>query len=68
MCWNDHEANIIISVLREEGISEKDVIAHCKQELAGYKVPKKVVFWDELPKTPVGKVLRKEVRTAATGG
>jgi len=55
-------------VLREEGISEKDVIAHCKQELAGYKVPKKVVFWDELPKTPVGKVLRKEVRAAATGG
>lgn len=51
-------------VLREEGISEKDVIAHCKQELAAYKVPKKVVFWSELPKTPVGKVLRKEVRAA----
>ncbi|MCH8532529.1 MAG: AMP-binding protein [Saccharospirillum sp.] len=51
-------------VLREEGVTEKDVIAHCKQELAAYKVPKKVVFWSELPKTPVGKVLRKEVRAA----
>ncbi len=49
-------------VLREEGLTEKDVIAHCKRELAAYKVPKKVVFWRELPKTPVGKVLRKEVR------
>ncbi|MHA7880814.1 MAG: AMP-binding protein [Saccharospirillum sp.] len=51
-------------VLREDGLTEKDVIAHCKQELAAYKVPKKVVFWRELPKTPVGKVLRKEVRAA----
>lgn len=51
-------------VLREEGITERDIIAHCKQELAAYKVPRKVVFWDELPKTPVGKVLRKEVRAA----
>lgn len=51
-------------VLREEGITGKDVIAHCKQELAAYKVPRKVVFWTELPKTPVGKVLRKEVRAA----
>ncbi|MBZ0330819.1 AMP-binding protein [Halomonas sp. ANAO-440] len=53
-------------VLREEGITEKDVIAHCKQELAAYKVPRKVVFWGELPKTPVGKVLRKEVRATVT--
>ncbi|MFC3853815.1 AMP-binding protein [Salinispirillum marinum] len=52
-------------VLREEGLTAQDIIAHCKTELAAYKVPKKVVFWDELPKTPVGKVLRKEVRAAA---
>lgn len=53
-------------VLREPGITEKDIIAHCKKELTGYKVPRKVVFWDELPKTPVGKVLRKEVRATVT--
>lgn len=54
-------------VLREQGLSAKDVIRHCKTELAAYKVPKKVVFWDELPKTPVGKVLRKEVRAIVQG-
>ncbi|NDL70891.1 AMP-binding protein [Vreelandella alkaliphila] len=49
-------------VLREQGLTAQDIIQHCKTELASYKAPKKVVFWDELPKTPVGKVLRKEVR------
>ncbi|MCH8551617.1 MAG: AMP-binding protein [Natronospirillum sp.] len=49
-------------VLREEGLSAQDVIAHCRKELAAYKVPKKVEFRDDLPKTPVGKVLRKELR------
>lgn len=49
-------------VLREEGLTAQDVIKHCKRELAAYKTPRKVVFWEELPKTPVGKVLRKEVR------
>lgn len=58
------EAVAAYVVLRDQGITEKDIIAHCKKELAAYKVPKKVVFWDELPKTPVGKVLRKEVRAA----
>jgi len=53
-------------VLREAGITERDIIAHCKTELTGYKVPRKIIFWDELPKTPVGKVLRKEVRAAVT--
>jgi long-chain acyl-CoA synthetase len=41
-----------------------DVIAHCKQHLAAYKVPKLVVVRDELPKSPIGKVLRKDLRKA----
>ena len=41
-----------------------DVIAHCKQHLGAYKVPKLVVVRDELPKSPVGKVLRKDLRRA----
>ncbi|MEX0584522.1 MAG: AMP-binding protein [Natronospirillum sp.] len=49
-------------VLREDGITAKDIIAHCKKELAAYKAPKTVEFRDDLPKTPVGKVLRKELR------
>jgi long-chain acyl-CoA synthetase len=54
-------------VLREQGLDEASLRKHCKNELAAYKVPKKVVFVDELPKTPVGKVLRKDVRAMALG-
>lgn len=49
-------------VLRDEGVTAQDIIAHCKKELTAYKVPKTIEFRDDLPKTPVGKVLRKELR------
>jgi long-chain acyl-CoA synthetase len=45
-------------------LTPADVIAHCKQHLAAYKVPKLVVVRDELPKSPIGKVLRKDLRKA----
>ncbi len=44
-------------------VSEADVIAHCRKELAGYKVPKQIVFVDALPTSTVGKILRRELRT-----
>jgi long-chain acyl-CoA synthetase len=43
-------------------LTEDDVIAHCRRELAAYKVPKEVRFLDTLPKSNVGKVLRKDLR------
>jgi long-chain acyl-CoA synthetase len=43
-------------------LSEADVIAHCRRELAAYKVPKEVCFLDALPKSNVGKILRKDLR------
>ncbi len=43
----------------------EDVVAHCKQQLTAYKVPRQVVVRDELPKSPVGKVLRKDLRAEA---
>ncbi|MEX0870449.1 MAG: AMP-binding protein [Aquisalimonadaceae bacterium] len=49
-------------VKRDDSLTEEQVRAHCRKELAAYKVPKRVIFRDELPKTPVGKVLRKELR------
>jgi len=45
-----------------ESITEKEIIQFCKENLAGYKVPKKVVVLDELPKNPTGKVLKKDIR------
>jgi long-chain acyl-CoA synthetase len=43
-------------------LSETDVIAHCRQQLTAYKVPKTVRFVDALPKSNVGKILRKDLR------
>ena len=45
-----------------ETLSEADVIAHCKINLTGYKVPRLVEFRDELPKSNVGKILHKDLR------
>jgi fatty-acyl-CoA synthase len=43
-------------------VTEEEIIQHCKSQLAGYKVPKKVLFLDELPKNPSGKILKRELR------
>lgn len=49
-------------VKKDPALTDKDVIAHCKEHLTGYKVPKIVEFKDELPKSNVGKILRRELR------
>jgi long-chain acyl-CoA synthetase len=43
-------------------LTEENLIAHCRRELAAYKVPKEVHFLDALPKSNVGKILRKDLR------
>jgi long-chain acyl-CoA synthetase len=40
----------------------EQVIAHCREDLAAYKVPTAIEFVDELPKSPIGKILRRELR------
>jgi fatty-acyl-CoA synthase len=45
-----------------ETITEEEIIEHCKKELAMFKVPKGVVFVDALPKTPTGKILKRDMR------
>ena len=46
-------------------LTEDDVIAHCRRKLTAYKVPKEVRFLDALPKSNVGKILRKDLRALA---
>lgn len=46
-------------------LSAEDVIAHCRMEMAAYKVPKTVLFIEALPKSTVGKILRRELRPLA---
>jgi long-chain acyl-CoA synthetase len=45
-----------------ESVTEQELIDHCKERLAGYKCPKAVEFWEEIPKTPIGKIIRKDVK------
>jgi long-chain acyl-CoA synthetase len=54
-----------------ETLTEKEVLAYCRKNLAAYKIPKKIEFVEELPKSAVGKILRrklKEMELAKTGG
>lgn len=56
------EAIRLFVVRRDVKLTEQDVIQHCKTGLTNYKVPKEVVFVNDLPKSNVGKILRKELR------
>ena len=58
------EAIKIYVVKNDPTLTEEDVAHHCRENLTGYKVPKYIEFRDELPKTNVGKILRRELRTA----
>jgi len=56
------EAVKVIVVRKDSSLTVKEVRDHCRKELTGYKVPKYVEFVEELPKTNVGKILRRELR------
>lgn len=59
---NSGEVVKVYIVKRDPSLTKEEIIAYCRQHLTGYKVPKIVEFRDELPKTPVGKILRRELR------
>lgn len=59
------EAIKVFVVKSDSTLTEEDVSAYCKQHLTGYKRPKYIEFRDDLPKTNVGKILRRELRTPA---
>ncbi|MGA1727547.1 MAG: AMP-binding enzyme, partial [Burkholderiaceae bacterium] len=53
-------------VRKDPALNEEAIIAHCRSLLTNYKVPKHIEFRDELPKTNVGKILRRALRESAT--
>jgi len=62
---NSEEELHAFVVRRDSNLTAQDVMAHCARHLTGYKRPRKVHFLDELPKSPIGKILRRELRTLA---
>ena len=63
---DEHSGEVVrvVIVRKDPALTREQVIEHCRKHLTGYKVPKVVEFWKELPKTNVGKVLRREVKNA----
>ncbi len=61
---DEHSGEVpkIFVVKRDPQLTEHDLLEHCKKELTGYKRPKYVEFRTELPKTNVGKILRRALR------
>ncbi len=59
---NSGEAVKLFVVKKDPALTERDVMAYCKEHLTGYKKPKYVEFRTDLPKTNVGKILRRELR------
>jgi long-chain acyl-CoA synthetase len=56
------EAVKLLVVKKDPKLSREDVIAYCRSQLTGYKRPQLIDFRDSLPKTPIGKILRRELR------
>ncbi|APS30007.1 long-chain fatty acid--CoA ligase [Pectobacterium brasiliense] len=49
-------------VRRDQSLTKEELTTHCRRNLTGYKVPKEIEFCDDLPKSNVGKILRRELR------
>ncbi len=58
----------VFVVKKDKSLTKDELLAHCKEDLTGYKRPKHVEFRDELPKTNVGKILRRMLRDEVKNG
>jgi len=52
----------VFVVKKDKSLKESEIIEHCKENLTGYKVPKEIEFRDDLPKSNVGKILRRKLK------
>ena len=59
------EAVKLFVVKKSPALTEAMLMSHCRENLTGYKMPREVVFLDDLPKSNVGKILRRELRDRA---
>ena len=61
------EAVKVYVVRKDPALTDAELLAFCKEHLTGYKKPKFIEFRNELPKSNVGKILRRELRDAPAG-
>jgi long-chain acyl-CoA synthetase len=61
---DEHSGEVVMAIVvkKDPSLTEEALRAFCRENLTSYKVPKSIVFTDELPKTNVGKILRRELR------
>ncbi|VAW54725.1 Long-chain-fatty-acid--CoA ligase [hydrothermal vent metagenome] len=61
---DEHSGEVVMAIVvkKDDAITEQELRDYCRESLTSYKVPKSIVFTDELPKTNVGKILRRELR------
>lgn len=61
---DEHSGEVVslFIVKRDPSLSKEEIYAHCKENLTGYKRPRHIDFMDDLPKSNVGKILRRELR------
>ena len=61
---DEHSGEVValVVVRKDSALTQEALIEHCRQSLTGYKVPKRVYFKNELPKSNVGKILRRALR------
>ncbi|MGD0275422.1 MAG: long-chain-fatty-acid--CoA ligase [Syntrophales bacterium] len=59
--WGEIVQAVVVLKLGKT-VTEEEIMEHCKKTLAGYKCPKAVAFWEDIPKTIIGKIMKKEVK------
>lgn len=50
-------------VARDKSLTREELLDHCRKNLTGYKIPRQIEFCDALPKSNIGKILRRELRS-----
>jgi acyl-CoA synthetase (AMP-forming)/AMP-acid ligase II len=59
--WGEKVSAVVVRVAGSD-VTANDLIAHCRERIAGYKLPKKIAFVDALPMSPAGKILKRVLR------
>jgi long-chain acyl-CoA synthetase len=66
--YRGQSVHAYVSLKSGADATEQELIAHCRERIAAYKYPRRVVILEELPKTTTGKILRRELREQAANG